>query len=140
MKRIRFNIANLLVIIFVLGVGFAAVREATDLWDAGIFTLTLVFLSVSVLLAIHRRESGRAFWIGFALFGWIYLGLTLVPSIESRLITTRGSGLSRFQGATADVRCIRRHRLREPRNDGPFRHKQFAAEHLLLCRQGQRHV
>ena len=35
------------------------------------------------------RESRRAFWIGFALFGWIYLGLSLVPSIESRLITTK---------------------------------------------------
>ena len=27
--------------------------------------------------------------MGFALFGWIYLGLTLVPAIESRLITTK---------------------------------------------------
>ena len=27
--------------------------------------------------------------MGFALFGWAYLGLSLVPSIESRLITTK---------------------------------------------------
>ena len=35
------------------------------------------------------HEARRAFWIGFALFGWSYLGLSLVPSIESRLMTTK---------------------------------------------------
>ena len=44
---------------------------------------------ISVLLAIHRTEKRRAFWLGFALFGAAYLGLSLVPSIESRLITTK---------------------------------------------------
>jgi hypothetical protein len=34
-------------------------------------------------------ESTRAFWIRFALFGWGYLALSLVPSIESRLSTTK---------------------------------------------------
>jgi hypothetical protein len=89
MPKIRFNIANLLVIIFILGVGFAALRESNDLWQSGLFTLTLSVLLVSILLAIHRTESRRALWIGFALFGSIYLGLSLVPSIESRLITTK---------------------------------------------------
>lgn len=45
---------------------------------------------ISVLLAIHRPEKRRAFWLGFALFGGSYLFLSLVPSIETRLITTRG--------------------------------------------------
>ncbi len=34
-------------------------------------------------------ESRQAFWIGFALLGWTYLGFSLVPSIESRLMTTK---------------------------------------------------
>jgi len=89
MRKLRFNIASLLALILVLGVSFAALRESSDLWDSGLFTLTLGVLLVSILLAVHRRESRRAFWIGFALFGWIYLGLSLVPSIESRLITTK---------------------------------------------------
>ena len=46
-------------------------------------------LLISILLATHRTEKRRAFWLGFALFGWIYLGLSLVPSIQSRLITTK---------------------------------------------------
>ena len=89
MRRIRFTIASLLVVVLFIGVGFAALRESNDLWDSGVFTLTLGVLLISILLAVHRTESRRAFWLGFALFGWIYLGLSLVPSIESRLITTK---------------------------------------------------
>ena len=93
MKRIRFNIASLLGVILVLGVGFAALRESSELWESGVFTLTLAALLISILLAIHRTEKRRAFWLGFALFGWVYLALSLVPSIESRLITTKALGL-----------------------------------------------
>jgi hypothetical protein len=89
MKRIRFTIANLLVVVLFVAVGFAALRESSDLWDNGIFTLTLGVLLISILFAVHCTEFRRAFWIGFALCGWIYLGLSLVPSIESRLITSK---------------------------------------------------
>jgi len=89
-RRIRFTIANLVAIIFILGVGFAALREPTDLWESSIFSLTLGVMLISILLAIHRSDKRRAFWLGFALFGWIYMGLSLIPSIESRLITSKG--------------------------------------------------
>jgi len=89
MRKFRFHIGSLLAVILVLGVGFAALRESSDLWESGLFAATLGILLISILLAVHRTESSRAFWIGFALFGWIYLGLTLMPSIESRLITTK---------------------------------------------------
>jgi len=46
-------------------------------------------LLVSILLTVHRSEARRAFRIGFALFGIPYLVVSLVPSIESRLITTK---------------------------------------------------
>jgi hypothetical protein len=90
MRRFRFTIASLLVAVLFVAVGFAALRESNDLWDSGIFTLTLTALLVSILLAVHRKEARRAFWLGFALFGWGYLALSLVPSIESRLMTTKG--------------------------------------------------
>ena len=89
MRYIRFNIASLLVTILIIGFGFAALRESNDLWDSGIFSLTLGVLLTSILLAVHRKESRRAFWIGFAMFGWVYLGLSLVPSMESRLLTRK---------------------------------------------------
>ena len=71
MRRIRFNSASQLGVILVLGVGFAALRESRDLWESGVFTLTLAALLISILFAVHR------------------LGLSLVPSIESRLMTTK---------------------------------------------------
>ena len=89
MRNLRFNIASLLGVILVLGIGFAALRQSSDLWESGVFTLTLGALLISILLAVHRTESSRSFWIGFALFGGMYLALSLVPSIESRLITTK---------------------------------------------------
>ena len=89
MRRFRFHIGTLLILVLILGVGFAALRESDETWYSSIFSLTLGMLSVSILLAIHRTETRRAFWLGFALFGWTYVGLSLVPSIESRLLTTK---------------------------------------------------
>jgi hypothetical protein len=89
MRRFRFTTASLLVVVLVLGVGIAALREASDFWDSGVFTVALGVMVVSVFLAIHRSDSRRALWLGFALFGGGYLALSLVPSIESRLMTTK---------------------------------------------------
>jgi hypothetical protein len=89
MRRFRFHLGTLVIIVLFLGFGFAALRESNESWDSSVFSITLCVLFISILLAIHRLGSRRAFWIGFALFGWTYLGLALVPSIESRLITTK---------------------------------------------------
>ena len=76
MRRFRFGIGILVILVLFLGVGFAALRESSDLWESGVFTLTLAALLTSILLAVHRTESRRAFWIGFALFGWTDVGLS----------------------------------------------------------------
>jgi hypothetical protein len=89
MRRPRFSIASVLLVISFLAVAIAALREATDLWDSGIFSLTASVLLASVLLAVHRTGRGRAFWLGFALFGWSYLIASLVPPVEARLLTTK---------------------------------------------------
>jgi hypothetical protein len=89
MRRFRFHLGTLVILVLVLGVSFAALRESNDAWDSGVFTLALAALLVSILIAIHRTEKRRAFWLGFALFGAAYLGLSLFSSIESRLITTK---------------------------------------------------
>jgi FG-GAP-like repeat len=89
MRRFRFHLGTLVILVLLLGVGFAALRESNDAWESSIFSITLGVLLISILLAVHRSEKRRAFWLGFALFGSIYLGLSLVPSIKSRLLTTR---------------------------------------------------
>ena len=89
MRRFRFHIGTLLATVLILGIAFAALRESNQIWDSGAFTLTLGILLTSVLLAVHRIEKRRALWLGFALFGSAYLGLSLVASIEPRLITSK---------------------------------------------------
>jgi hypothetical protein len=90
MTRLRFNIGTLLAVVVFLAVAFAALREATALWDSGVFTLTVAMLLAGVLLSVYRTGRGRAFWVGFALFGWTYLAASLIPTVEPRLLTTRG--------------------------------------------------
>ncbi len=89
MRPFRFHIGSLVLLVLLLGVGFVALRESNNLWDSSIFSLTLVVILISFLLGIHRTEKRGAFWLGFALFGSAYLALSLIPSIESRLLTTR---------------------------------------------------
>jgi hypothetical protein len=89
LARLQFHIGTLAIVVLVLAIGFAALREANDVWDSSVFAATAGVLLTSVLLAIHRPLKKRAYWVGFALFGWAYLGLSLLPSLESRLITTK---------------------------------------------------
>ena len=89
MRRFRFHLGSLLILVLAFGISFAALRESNEIWDSSIFSITLGVLLISILLAIYRTEKRRAFWLGFALFGSAYLGFSLVPSIEPRLITTR---------------------------------------------------
>jgi cbb3-type cytochrome oxidase subunit 3 len=108
MRRFRFHLGTLVILILLLGVGFAALRESNEIWDSSIFSITLGILLIAIILAVHRAERRRAFWLGFALFGWIYLGLCLVPSIESRLITTKALAYldSKVPGRAVQVRII----------------------------------
>jgi hypothetical protein len=89
MRRFRFRIGTILIVVVFLAVGVAALREASDVWESGVFSLTVAALLNSILLAIYRTGKKRAFWTGFALFGCVYLMLTLIPPIGPRLITSR---------------------------------------------------
>jgi hypothetical protein len=89
MRDFRFSIVSILGAIVFVGFGFAALRQADDLWNSSLFSLTIALLLAAALFAIYRTEARRAFWIGFALFGWGYLSVSLIPLTGSRLITTK---------------------------------------------------
>ena len=89
MRKIRFHIGSIVILILLVAVCLAALRESNQIWDSSVFSITLGTLFMSILLTIYRLRPKRAFWLGFALAGWTYLGFTLVPSIESRLITSK---------------------------------------------------
>src|SRR5579864_2027208 len=89
MPGFRFSIASLLGAVFFVAIAIAGLRAASDLWDSILFTTTLALLLISTLLAVHRQDRRRAFWVGFALFGSAYLVASLVTPVESRLLTTK---------------------------------------------------
>jgi hypothetical protein len=92
MRRFRFSIAHLLLLVLFSGVGFAALRSPSQLWASGWFSAALATLTIAVLVAVYRRGRRRAFWVGFASCGWAYLVLALGPGLESQtsayLVTT----------------------------------------------------
>lgn len=52
--------------------------------------MDLLILLTAVLLALHRTDRRRAYWLKFALFDWAYLIASLITQIGSRLPTTMG--------------------------------------------------
>jgi hypothetical protein len=89
-RRPRFSVASLLLVVLFAGVGFAALRESTSAWDSSLLGMTVLVLLIAVFRAVRRIDGRRAFWLGIALYGWSYLGTSLVPQLEARLLTTKG--------------------------------------------------
>src|SRR3954451_23898489 len=91
--RLRFSIRGVMGSVLFAGVGVAALRSATDWWASGLFTATLLGLSLAALFAAYRRGPRRAFWSAFVAFGAGYLVLAFGPwcetSIRPRLLTTK---------------------------------------------------
>jgi hypothetical protein len=91
--RLRFSIRGLMALVSFVGIGFAALRYATDWWASGVFTATLIGLALSAAYAVHRRGPRRAFWSAFATFGAGYMIMAFGPwcetAIRPRLLTTK---------------------------------------------------
>ena len=64
MRRFRFHLGTLVILVLLLGVGFAALRESNEIWDSSIFSITLGVLLISILLAIHRTEKQTSILAG----------------------------------------------------------------------------
>ena len=81
----RHTIASLMAATLVVAVGIAALRNASETWAGIVLFVTLLLLGMSPLAILHRREGKRAFWQGFALFGWGYVVLTMAPWFADRV-------------------------------------------------------
>lgn len=88
----RFSIGTLMMVVLVCGVAIAALHRASDTWAGVLLSLTMFLLGVAVIGAVYRQNATRAWWFGFALFGWGYLTLSSAPwfadQIRPRLPTT----------------------------------------------------
>jgi hypothetical protein len=73
MPRYRISLAGSLGIVAVIAMGLAGMRSASTLWTTVAATVTLALLLAAVIAARLLDGLDRAFWAGFALFGWSYL-------------------------------------------------------------------
>ena len=70
MKRPRVSVGQLLVVIAVASLGFAAVGVASPAWAGGVTSFTMFSLVASLLGIVFGRGSRRVYWTGFTLLGW----------------------------------------------------------------------
>jgi hypothetical protein len=65
----------------VIGVAFsfAALRNADRFWADVTYALAVLSVSAALLGAIVRKGTTRLPWIGYAVFGWTYVLLDLLP-------------------------------------------------------------
>jgi len=73
----QFSVRGLLAAVTLAGVGIAALVNASGWLEALAWGVVLLALSCALLLVVYRRDEQRAFWLGFLVFGGIYLLLLL---------------------------------------------------------------
>jgi hypothetical protein len=97
----RFTLRQFFIGIALIALSCVALRGASSWWVSAMLGLTLFVLTTSLLLVAYRRGAERAYWAGFAIFGWVYvlmliLGWTMVggPLRTSGLFTDKLSRVS----------------------------------------------
>jgi hypothetical protein len=83
----RFSIRRLMAFVLVTAVGLSAIRNANEFWAAVLTIAALACVCGAVLGAILLRGRERAWWLGFAVLGGVYLLVSLSP-LRYRLGTT----------------------------------------------------
>ena len=91
--RLRYTLRQLLGLVVLVALAVPALVYPSLWWAAAWLSGCLLMLGVSLLGIVNRDADRRAFWIGFALFGWAYVILLYGPVLDRhvghRLATTK---------------------------------------------------
>jgi hypothetical protein len=99
--RMGTSIKSLMLLIALVAATLVALRSTLEIWASAFYTLTLALLCTAIPALVYRQAEKRAFWIGFAAFGWGYIVMCFgavppraVPTLLSRtepppLLTTK---------------------------------------------------
>lgn len=68
-----------MLIVAACAIAFTALQTASSVWHEATYTFTVLVLLVAVLASRYRRGRERAFWFGFAVFGWAFFVLGYRP-------------------------------------------------------------
>ena len=74
MDQAKFSLKWLLIFVAASAVTATALVYASVFWASLCLSLTLLLLSAGIFGVLYRRGSKRAYWTGFTLFGFCYLG------------------------------------------------------------------
>jgi hypothetical protein len=88
---IRTSLRAFMALVLAISVGVAALLLSSPLSASITLTLTLAVLGFASLAVSYRKGRRRAWWLGFAVFGWGYLALAFGPFavfVYSRLATS----------------------------------------------------
>ena len=96
MPRLRISLSTVLAIIAFIALGLAGLTSASGLATAATATVTLALLLAATLGAGLLAGSDRAFWLGFAVFGWTYLVLVNWDWIGGQFGHDLAAGLGEF--------------------------------------------
>ena len=77
--QLRVSLLAIVLIIAACAMAFTGLRTASKLWYSALYTFTAFLLLTAVLAARFRRGHERAFWFGFAVFGWGFFLMGLGP-------------------------------------------------------------
>ena len=106
MRTIRFPIKGLMGAVLVVALGLAALRNPSETWSGVIFLLTCGVLCLAIVGVVCRQQEERAWWLGFALFGWGYLLLSMRSTVVLPTLTLLDAAAARMG---SPVRFERRH-------------------------------
>jgi hypothetical protein len=70
MRRFQFSILGLIGLMTFVGIGCAAMVNASAAWCSAVAIFLMLALLNSIVGAICRRGRERVYWIGFLVFGW----------------------------------------------------------------------
>ena len=90
--RRRYTIAQLIAVVAICGVAFAALRTPSYLWSSALYTTACAAVVIAAINVVFSRGPSRAYWAGFLIAGGVYFISYSVPALQElvcpRLVTT----------------------------------------------------
>jgi hypothetical protein len=85
MNRLYPAISILASVALIAAILLAARQPPNEAWANSVFSASLLMLGLAATGAIFLQGRKRAYWAGFALFGWMYLVLVMGPWFEVKI-------------------------------------------------------
>lgn len=87
MRRLRFSLNSLVVVVVFCGVALAALVRPTEAAARLLIVINFGLFCLAICGAILRDGSDRSFWTGFAVFGWAYALIHFGPWFDKERAT-----------------------------------------------------